>query len=69
MKKTGQIKLLDGTIVPEVSEAEYLGGILTEGVDTRREANKRTSTAGQCRYLLGNFWRSRTKQEKKASNV
>ena len=65
VKKSGQIKFLDGTTVPEVSEAEYLGGILTEGVDTRKEVNKRTSTAGQCRYLLGNFWRKAGLSRKK----
>jgi hypothetical protein len=54
---TGNIIFLDGTTVPEGTEAEYLGGILTDDTDCKKEVSKRMATAGQCRYQLGNFWR------------
>ena len=51
------MKFLDGTIVPKVTEAEYLGGILHHKADPKAEIAKRISVAGSCRYQLGNFWR------------
>ena len=52
-----KIKFLDGTILPEESQAEYLGGILDSKANPKAEIAKRISVAGQCRFQMGNFWR------------
>ena len=58
VNEAGQIKFLDGTTVPEATETEYLGGIITSDMSCKKEVAKRiAAAAGQCRYQLGNFWK------------
>lgn len=55
VNETGQIQFTVGIPVPEATEAEYLGGILTSDMSCKKEVAKRIATAGQCRYQLGSF--------------
>ena len=50
-----KFKFLDGMPVPEVTEAEYLGGLLSNKACPRNEVNKRIKVASQRRFQLGNF--------------
>ena len=59
------IKFLDGTPVPKVTEAEYLGGILHHKADFKAELVKRIGVAGICRFQFGNFWRRAAISKKK----
>ena len=52
-----KMKFLDNKVLPEVSQAEYLGGILDSKADPKAEIAKRISVAGQCRFQMGNFWK------------
>ena len=60
-----KMHFLNGTQVPEVTEAEYLGGILHNKACPKGEVKKRIKLAAACRMQLGNFWRKSAMNKKR----